>query len=522
MLLNVEKIRLIVTVSLTQCEDMMGTIFVALSVRAREVNRYIEMHIGEYIDEKVDNVGAPAFAVRNEKVRSLPKLPFVKTLAKTYRTISQALHKELEKLVKSVIPDLHVRGHLAQAKGMSIKDLRVAAIKAGSARCFYFGPNPTVVPHDPPADKRNNFPKPPRKPVTDPTSKEFNSPFHHPFWGYQDFKAQREKVLSDEIELEKLRAAVKTEESFWKGGCNYAKMGVRDCDPVVFESGPPGSSAAEHQQQTVSRLAQKSASREWPTLTVPVIPPDIEPRSAVIACHRQVPFVSATNGALPRWSESPVHHWDMECYAAAEARAAALSAAEQRLAAMDAAARSPVSGHYKHANDDGIIRGPYSPPTPIREAEDELKRMRRAAKNFPPQPARVVPPPSRSLLHETTGELPYTTRVVVPQQGPISLISRPLLSEVGGASQGTRWEHLEEQARLLAVPQSEHQAAPRRAPISLQLAAPQQPHLMHNVTELYPVRAASSRLRLDEERCWDNDSESTDSWEYSHGVERKS
>jgi len=420
--------------------------------------------------------------------------------------ILQLLHKELEKLVKSVIPDLHVRGHLAQAKGMSIKDIRIAAIKAGSARCFSFVPNPTVVPHDPPAGMRNNFPKPPRKEVTDPTSEEFNSPFSHPLWVYRDFKAQREKVLSDEIELEKLRAAVKTEESFWKGGCNYAKMGVRDCAPVGFESKQPGSSAVQHQQQTVSH--------EWPTLPVPVIAPDIEPRPAVIACNRQVSFVSATNGALPCWSEFPVHSWDVDCNAFAEERATTFSAAEKHLAAMDAAARSPVSGHYMHANDDGIIRGPYSPPTPVREAEDKLKRMRRASKNLPSYSARVVPPPSRSLLRETVGELSYTTQ--------------PVLRDEYDVQQAMKWPDLSEQVRLLAAmnsPQNAPQAVSERVSAPLQRAAPQHPHLMINDTELFPKRMGCSRLpsplRLDEDQRQYFDAECTAAERYAGSVEAR-
>lgn len=53
---------------LLQCEDMMGTIFISFSVRAREVKRYTELNIGEFIDEKVDSAGKPAYTLRNDKV----------------------------------------------------------------------------------------------------------------------------------------------------------------------------------------------------------------------------------------------------------------------------------------------------------------------------------------------------------------------------------------------------------------------------------------------------------------------
>jgi len=68
MYIQCSKIGAYLLFKLIKCEDMMGTIFVSMSVRAREVNRYTEMHICEYVDETVDNVGAPAFTVQNEKV----------------------------------------------------------------------------------------------------------------------------------------------------------------------------------------------------------------------------------------------------------------------------------------------------------------------------------------------------------------------------------------------------------------------------------------------------------------------
>lgn len=51
-----------------QFEDLVGTIFISLSKRGGEVNRFMDLPIYEYIEELLDGKGIRQFALTSGKV----------------------------------------------------------------------------------------------------------------------------------------------------------------------------------------------------------------------------------------------------------------------------------------------------------------------------------------------------------------------------------------------------------------------------------------------------------------------
>lgn len=56
---------------LWQCEDMMGSFFASMSVRARAINEYIEFDVCTFVDESTDRMGGSHYTLRNEVVKYL-------------------------------------------------------------------------------------------------------------------------------------------------------------------------------------------------------------------------------------------------------------------------------------------------------------------------------------------------------------------------------------------------------------------------------------------------------------------
>jgi len=194
----------------------------------------------------------------------------------------QELRRELNKLVMFVIPDLHVRGHLAEARGMSIKDIR-----AGLPRYRGRDRLTTIVPHDPPAFMRSNT----------SGEKEPVLPIWHSLLESQPSKSERARILGAEIELQQLRTQLAAEKQFWKADCNYAALAVRDASPMRtpprLRQMPPAGMRLPRDpshRSVVGAPHQGNATSEWSGLQHS-LPPRMPPASRVpLPTQRAVHF----------------------------------------------------------------------------------------------------------------------------------------------------------------------------------------------------------------------------------------
>jgi len=57
-----------------QCEDLVGKAFISLSVQGRALNRYMELPVYHYIDERLNSARRLEFKLKNGKVLILCRI----------------------------------------------------------------------------------------------------------------------------------------------------------------------------------------------------------------------------------------------------------------------------------------------------------------------------------------------------------------------------------------------------------------------------------------------------------------